>query len=65
MSRIRDGSLKSPQVLQMFRHIEKPTAENGQHVDAEGQQEEEEITIVPLPNAVVDPWAMVVKILQI
>lgn len=48
----------------MLHHVEKPAAEHGQHVDAECQQEEEEVAIVSLPYAVVDPWAMVVKILQ-
>lgn len=61
--RIRDGCVQLPQGFQVVQNIQKTPRENGHHVHAKRQQEEEEITVVPSPDAVVHPGAMMVKVL--
>lgn len=48
----------------MVEHKEQTEGEDAHHVGAQGQQEEEEVAVVAPPDAVVHPWAVVVKVLQ-
>lgn len=61
--RIRDGCTWLPQGFQVVQYIQETPRENGHHVHAERQQEEEEEAVVPSPDAVVHPGAMMVKVL--
>lgn len=48
----------------MVEDEEEAEAEHGHDVGREGEQEEEEVAVVPAADAVVDPWTVVVKVLQ-
>lgn len=48
----------------MVEDEEEAEAEHGHDVGRQGEQEEEEVTVVPAADAVVDPWTVVVKVLQ-
>lgn len=43
---------------------EEAEAEHGHDVGRQGEQEEEEVSVVPAADAVVDPWTVVVKVLR-
>lgn len=61
--RIRDGCTELPQGFQVVQDIQEAAREDGHHVHAERQEEKEEETVVSSPDAVIHPWAMMVKVL--
>lgn len=48
----------------MVEDEDEAGGEDAQHVDAQRQQEEEEVTVVPAPDAVIHPGAVVVEVLR-
>lgn len=56
--------MQLPQGFQVAQNIQETPRENSHHVHAKRQQEEEEETVVPSPNTVVYPGAVVVKVLE-
>lgn len=61
--RIRDGGVGGSQPLGVVQHVDQAEGDDAHHVRAERQQEQEEVTVVAPPDAVVDPWTVVVKVL--
>ena len=61
--RIRDGSVGGSQSLSVVQHIDQAKGDDTHHVCTERQQEQEEVTVIAAPDAVVDPGAVVVKVL--
>lgn len=51
------------QPLGVVQHVDQAEGDDAHHVGAEGQQEQEEVAVVAAPDAVVDPGAVVVKVL--
>lgn len=47
----------------MVHYIEEAKGEDAHHVNAQRQQEQEEVTVVASANAVVHPGAVVVEVL--
>lgn len=62
-TRIRDGGVGGSQPLRVIEHIQQAEGHHPHHVRAERQQEQEEVTVVAASNAVVDPGAVMVKVL--
>ena len=56
--------MQLPQVLLVVQDVEQAEGEHAHHVQREGEQEQEEVAVVPPPDAVVDPGTVVVKVLQ-
>lgn len=48
-----------------IEYMDEAKCEDGDHVDTEGTEEHEEIAIVSSTYAIVDPWAVMVKCLQV
>lgn len=63
MSNLPHNGGRFSQTILLVKHVYKTEGEDGYHVNAERAQEHEEIAVVPSTNAIVDPWAMVVKCL--
>lgn len=61
--RIRDGGVQRCQSLPVVEDEDEAEGENSHHVDTQRQQEEEEVAVVSPSDAVVDPGAVVVKVL--
>lgn len=61
--RIRDGGVGGSQPLSMVQHVDQAKGDDAHHVRTERQQEQEEVAVVSAPDAVVDPGAVVVKVL--
>lgn len=51
------------QPLSVVQHVDQAEGDDPHHVGAERQQEQEEVAVVAAPDAVVDPGAVVVKVL--
>lgn len=62
---IRDGGVQRSQPLPVVEHEDEARGEDSHHVDAQGEEEEEEVAVVPAPDAVVHPGAVVVKVLRV
>lgn len=56
--------MQSSQHLPVVEHKNEAEGENSQHVNAQREQEEEEVAIVSSSNAVVDPRTVMVKVLR-
>lgn len=49
------------ELLFMMQHMNQAQDKDTNHVKAQGYQEHEEVSVIPPANAVVDPWAVVIK----
>lgn len=61
--RIRDKAVQAPQVILVVQDIHEAQGEHANHVNGERQQKQEEVAIVPPPDAVVHPRTVMVKVL--
>lgn len=64
MKRIRDSRVDLVQLFCVMEDVEQTEAKHINNVNSEREQEQKEITIVPPSNAVVHPWAVMVKLLN-
>ena len=62
-TRIHDDAVQLVQVFPVGEDVEEARGEHRHHVRRQGQQEEEEVAVVAAADAVVDPGAVVVKVL--
>lgn len=51
-------------VLPVVKDEEEAEAEHGHDVGRQRKEEQEEVAVVPASDAVVHPWAVVVKVLR-
>lgn len=62
--RIRDSWMYSVQLLSVVENEEQAEAEHAHDVSRQRQQEQEEVTVVPPADAVINPRAVMIKILR-
>lgn len=56
--------MHSVQLLGVVENEKQAEAKDAHYVSRQGEQEQEEITVIPPANAVVDPRTVMIKILQ-
>ena len=61
---LRNDGIDSSEVVFLLQDEIEAQTEDGNHVQTEGGEEHEEISVVPPPDAVVDPRAMMVECLK-
>ena len=63
MCRIRDSGMHAVQLVAVVQDVDQAEAKHVDDVQRQGQQEQEEVAVVPAADAVVHPGAVVVKVL--
>lgn len=64
VKRIRDSGVQGSKALSVMEDKDEAERKNSNHVDAQRQQEEEEVAVVSPSNAVVHPGTVVVEVLR-